>query len=236
MCHLENLWNMLAGDIALNSDSMDEMLERAGILETDLAKFRDDKGGNKFHIPEGSEVAGQGMTRFENPNKNEHRTEMTVGSSGVEMGGAEAELQVPSYDRSSGAPPETARLQWEEGARIWMMNETNKWVYLMRQLSMPLAAGPSGTTNKLMNLGQVLGMSPYDTRLACIGYLLPAHHHSLCEIMEAAQPHGAADFIRGRQMYTSIQPWSQSELKGFGGGKFPHESHREAPVDAPQPT
>jgi len=235
MCHLENLWNMLAGDINLNSDMMDELLERAGILAADIQRFRDDKGGNRFHVPAGSEVEGQGKTRLENPNHNEHKTAMTVGSSGVTLGGAEAEVQVPGYDRSSGAPPETAALQWEEGGRIWMMNETNKWVHLMRQLSIPLAAGPSGTTNKLMNLGAVLGMDPFKTRLAAIGYLLPAHHHSLAEIMEAAHPHGANDFIRGRMMYTRINPWSASQLRGFGGGKFPHEGHRAAPVAAPQP-
>lgn len=236
MCHLENLWGMISQDIKLNVESVDDMLQRAGILEADIARQRDVKGNNPFHIPANSEVEGQGQTRFEDPNKNQHRTTMTVGSAGVPLSPAEAEVQIPGYDRNSGAPPEQARLQWEEGARIWLMNETNTWVHLMRQLSMPLGAGPSGTTNKIMNLGAVLGMNPFDTRLACIGYLLPAHHHTLCEIMEGAAPHGASDFIRGRMMYTSISPWTSGELKGFGGGKFPHEGQREAPVVAPQPT
>lgn len=235
MCHLENFWGMLSNDIKLNDSMIDEMIENAGILAADLAKFRDDRGANPFHVPSGSEVEGQGSTRLQNPDRSAHRTPMTVGSVGVPLDPAEAEVQVPGYDRSSGPPPQAAILQWEEGARIWMMNERNKWVHLMRQLSIPLAAGPSGTTNKLMNLGQVLGMDPFQTRLACMGYLLPAKHHSLCEIMEAAAPHGANDFIRGRRMYTRINPWSESELKAFGGGKFPHETHGDDPVSVPQP-
>jgi hypothetical protein len=235
MCHLENMWGMLSADIKLNSDLMNDKLKDAGLIEADLKRHRD-RGSNPFHIPAGSEVEGQGQTRLANPDTSAHRTDMTVGTAGVPLSPAEAEVQVPGYDRDSGAPPETARLQWEEGARLWLMNETNKWVRLMRQLSMPLGAGPSGTTNKLMNLGGVLGMAPVETRLACIGYLLPSHHHSLCEIMEAAAPHGASDFIRGRMMYTQIAPWSASELKGFGGGKFPHEGQRAAPVEAPPAT
>lgn len=237
MCHLENVYGMLTADLALNNDSIDDMLERSGVLAADIAKYRDEKGSNPYHVPAGSEVEGQGKTRFENPNKKEHKTEMTVGSAGVPLAAAEAKVQAPTVTpNADGSLPADTALQWEEGARIWMLNERNKWVHLMRQLSIPLGAGPSGTTNKLMNLGALLGMDPFDTRLAAIGYLLPAHHHSLAEIMEGAAPHGASDFIRGRMMYTSIKPWSPAQLKGFGGGKFPHEGQRAAPVTAPQPT
>jgi len=121
-------------------------------------------------------------------------------------------------------------MRWEEGANKWALNEHNKWVYLMRELSLPLMAGPSGTTNKLMNLGAVLGMDPFETRVACMGYLMPARHHSLVEIMAAAAPHGADDFIAGRQMYTRIRPWELGELQAFGGGKFPHETHGDKVV------
>ncbi len=256
MCHLENLWGMLSRDVALDNPGMDAMLTRAGLIAEDLKRFREERGGNQFAVPAGSEVAGQAGTRLENHNPAERRTNQTMGAdlrtqdpaapsappsvsgggpeAGVTLDRAEATVQAPVLPAAGGASPETARLQWEEGARIWMMNERNKWVNLMRQLSMPLAAGPSGTTNKLMNLGMVLGMSPFDTRLACIGYLLPSHHHSLCEIMEAAAPHGASDFIRGREMYTQINPWSQAELKQFGNGKFPHETHGADPVPVPQ--
>ena len=115
------------------------------------------------------------------------------------------------------------------------MNEYNKWVFQMRQLSIPLAAGPSGTTNKLMNLGNLLGMAPIQTRLACMGYLLPARHHSLVEVMEAAEAQGCGNFIPGRQMYTDIKPWTSTDLKAFGGGKFPHEGARAEPAGATAP-
>jgi hypothetical protein len=63
---------------------------------------------------------------------------------------------------------------------------------------------------------------------------LPSHHHSLREVMEAAPPHGASDFIRSRAMYTRIAPWSPAELKPWGGGRCPHETHRSDPGAVPQ--
>jgi len=65
-------------------------------------------------------------------------------------------------------------------------------------------------------------------RMACIGYLLPIHAHTLVEIMTAAAAHGAP-FSPGPQMYRRIAPLGEEELRSScgrpGGGKnlFPDE-------------
>ena len=232
MCHLEGVVGLLATDIKDNTAEANAMLAQAGLQAAEIAKFRNEKGASHHHVPSGSEVKGQGRTRLEDTINSQTSTR-SADKAGVTMSDDETRVQHPGWQ--PGQPVPTTAVKWEEGARKWMMNERNKWVFMMRQLSLPLGAGPSGTTNKLMNLGQIFGMSPYDTRLACIGYLLPANHHSLCEIMEGAVAHGAADYYRGRLMYTKISPWLPAELKAIGGGKFPHEGKRAAPISAPQP-
>src|SRR4029453_15318118 len=77
--------------------------------------------------------------------------------------------------------PDTERVKWEEGVKKWIMNERNTWIQWQRALSIPVGAGPSGTTNMLMQAAKVLGADRYDVRAACIAYLLPAHHHTLVE-------------------------------------------------------
>jgi hypothetical protein len=107
-------------------------------------------------------------------------------------------------------------LKWSEGAKMWVINEKDKWVQTMRELNLPLAAGPSGTTNVLMNANAMLGAtSPVQARLACIGYLLPINAHSLVEVCAAASAHGVG-FNPGKQMYRSLPPLSEDELRGCG--------------------
>jgi hypothetical protein len=120
--------------------------------------------------------------------------------------------------------PKLDPVMWEEGLRYWVMNETDRWVQAQRQLSLPLGAGPSGNTNTIMQAGQVLGgVDPYDTRLLCMAYMMPARHHTLVEIMAGAEPHGA-DYTKGQGMYRDIKPLSKNELKGCrAGGLFPDE-------------
>jgi len=116
-------------------------------------------------------------------------------------------------------------VKWEEGTKVWIINERDKWVQLQRSLSLPLGAGPSGTTNMLMQAAQALKAEPYSARLACIGYLLPAHHHTLVEIMGAAAPHGC-DYTPGQQMYRNIKPLSDADLRACGkDNKFPDETN-----------
>jgi len=102
---------------------------------------------------------------------------------------------------------ESKRVLWEEGARKWLINEDNVWVAKMRELSLPLKAGPSGTTDRIMQTRELLGVSDaVSCRAACLAYLLPINAHSMVEIMEAAKPFGA-DFTPGPAMYHSLEPF-----------------------------
>ncbi len=113
-----------------------------------------------------------------------------------------------------GAP--TDALKWSEGAKMWIINERDKWVKAMRALSLPLAAGPSGTTGVLMNAAAMLGgAAPVDVRMACVGYLLPIKAHSLVEILGAAAAFGVP-FTADKQMYRNLPPLAEPQLRSCG--------------------
>jgi hypothetical protein len=126
-------------------------------------------------------------------------------------------------------------LKWAEGSKVWVANENDKWTKAVRELSLPIAAGPSGTTNVLMNINAMLGgADPQAARLACVGYLLPINAHSLVEICGSAAGHGVP-FTAGQGIYKDLPPLAEPELRACGrdggpGGKklFPDEA---APVD-----
>ena len=138
-------------------------------------------------------------------------------------------------------------LQWSEGKKLWIINESDKWVQAMRKLSLPVTAGPSGHTNGFMNAASMLGgVSMPDARLVCIGQVLPINAHSLIEVLTAASAFGVP-FTTGRQMYRSIPPLSEGELRACGrpdptGAQpalFPDESDPQpanAAPAAPTPT
>src|SRR5262249_29839268 len=108
------------------------------------------------------------------------------------------------------------RLKWSEGVKTWMTDKNNKWVQAQKKLGLPLGAGPSGTTNMCMNTGKMIGgVDAQSLRMACIGYLLPIHAHSLVEILTAASAHGVP-FLSGPRMYRRIEPMGEDELRGCG--------------------
>jgi hypothetical protein len=120
---------------------------------------------------------------------------------------------------------DTDRLQWNEGAKAWLIQEQQDWSRTYRGIGMPISAGPSGHTNSFMQIAQYLKVDqPYDVRLAIIGHLLPIRAHSLVEILEAAKPWGA-DYTPGRGMHHDIRPVSEKSLRKnvAAGAKFPDE-------------
>ena len=136
-------------------------------------------------------------------------------------------------------------LKWSEGDKMWFINEKDKWVQAVRSVGLPLGGGPSGTTTAIMNTNELIsGGSAVDARLAAIGYLLPIHAHTLVEIMAAASAFGAP-FTAGRQMYKSILPFSDGDLRNLGRTNpqagsdpegrtklFPHEPTPPPPAPA----
>jgi hypothetical protein len=144
---------------------------------------------------------------------------------GVGLSGREKEAQGIT------GPGDT--LKWSEGAKVWVINEKDKWVQAMRALSLPLAAGPSGTTNALMNAAAMLGgAEPQAVRMACIGYLLPIKAHSLVEVLAAASAHGVG-FTAGKKMYRDLKPLTEDQLRGCG--RPGPEGKKLFPDEAPAP-
>lgn len=150
------------------------------------------------------------------------RSERTLAETGVTMSPREEALQQkndPTWDVNTDA------VKWEEGIKVWVMNERDQWVQWQRHLSLPVGAGPSGTTNQLMQSARALGAEPYSARAACIAYLLPSHHHSLVEIVAAAAPFDCS-YTPGQRMYRDLLPFQEEELRACGkDGKFPDEAH-----------
>lgn len=126
---------------------------------------------------------------------------------GVKLGEQESAFQ----KKANGGDPK--KLAWEEGARSWVLNEIDTWVYAQRQMSLPLAAGQSGTTARIMQAFSFLNVGPPDdVRLAAIGNLLPPRHHSLVEVMEGAKPYKASAYREGPMMYRDLLPLKESEV------------------------
>jgi hypothetical protein len=148
------------------------------------------------------------------------RSDRTLPQTGAGMSPREIAL---AQQAQPGWDPDKDRLFWEEGAKVWMLNERDKWVQWQRKMSLPLGAGPSGSTNQLMQAAKALNVSAYPARSACIAYLLPSHHHSLVEILAAAAPFGCT-YTGGQKMYRQISPFTEAELRSCGkDNKFPDE-------------
>lgn len=170
-----------------------------------------------------NEVDGQkGARVWTGDNANMGATGQQMADAGMPLHPSEQQAQ--AQHAGGGEYDPQATLAWNQGAKVWALNEANAWVAKHREMSMPLAAGPSGTTKWLMEASLAIGgVTSSEARMACIGHLLPLYHHSLSEIMAAAAPFGCNDYTPGPQMYRRIDGFSEAELKGFGGGKFPDE-------------
>jgi hypothetical protein len=183
-------------------------------------------------VPRGSDVEFQGQAR----------TRRDPGES-REIGLRADELDLPMSPREvaqqrslqAGWDRELHALKWEAGSKEWRIRKdgefaTNRvlgrraqeWARRMQALGIPTAAGPSGTTNVMMNVAVVFRADRYDARLACVGFLLGYRHHSLVEVLAAAEPFGCS-YTKGRKMYRHIKPIDEQTLRTYGGGKFPDE-------------
>lgn len=225
IAHLENFCNkVLAQDILSRDErSLDELLEAAGIDREDLddAIVRVREGNSRYALHDTKGEAKEQWHMRIKRNPDQPANDISTRTAGeLESGGVELDQDEKSFMKIEN-PNDT--LKWGEGARIWALNERDKWVFAMRQLSLPLAAGVSGTTARMMQSFQMLGVGdPAGQRLACIGYLLPTHHHSLVEILVGAAGNGGPAVVPGPAMYRRIEPYEEGDLRGMIGW-FPDE-------------
>lgn len=205
---LEQKRNGKADEVA---DFLDGMDLRAAKLSQRLGRLNNK---NRYLISESrtGEVGKQKNTRGQDGNdQDKWKSERTVEESakqGVEL--SEREVAHMRLD-----PENLANdvLTWEEGNRKWLINEADAWVQKVREVSLPIKAGPSGTTDRLMQARAMLGVSnPIAMRAACIGYLLPINAHSLIEILEAASQYSCPKPVYGPAVYAEILPFQGLEL------------------------
>lgn len=182
-------------------------------------------------VPSGSAVEHQGNARVRrndvlkalHPDQEPGetgRTEHTVAETGLDFSGRQEAMHTkddPTWDKQQSA------LKWLAGAKVWMINEKHAWVEAQRKLSLPLGGGPSGTTNTMMSAAKALNADKYGARLASIAFLVGASHHTLVEIMAAAEPFGC-EYDPTQGLYRNIKPLTEDELRACGkDGRFPGE-------------
>ncbi len=227
--------HVLKGDM-LDSDvdKFNEILEGANIKSDVMAIrksfFNTTKAevvNPKSPIVVNGDAQNQGQNRTKRHEENEsHLDKGTQSVSEMREKGldiSDAEVKANLKD-----PNNTDTVQMVEGKLVWAMNERNKWVREMRQLSLPLAAGVSGTTARMTKGLEQMGVGEPDTRrLCCIGYLIPYHHHSLIEIMAGASGNGGPQFKPSKKMYRDIAPYTEEELSTYMDRKFPDEAFPE---------
>ncbi|WP_199351089.1 DUF3626 domain-containing protein [Haliangium ochraceum] len=215
----------MAGAAELDTDALDARDQSAA---PGRARSMLDHGSETTQLPERDRIRVPS-------NLPDQRTEQSLNDMRhTPLSPAEAQFQdVPTFGQeqvdTTRWDQRGKRLGFTEGGRTFLVNESHQWVQQMRALSLPLRAGPSGHTQVFFEANTLLGagVDPYAVRLAAIGHLLPIRAHSLIEILVVAAAHGCV-YEENQNLYKSLQPFSQSELRRIGGGSFPGESELDA--------
>jgi hypothetical protein len=226
----------LAKEKAAWDPKFQEACQEANMDFQALKSRRDDVQGpdgkvdNSWKLVHWDTMKDQWHTRVREPGS-DGTLGKTAGELGVPMSEAEqahqkkaAQGEGDDFEAATKAP------KWHSGSKGWFINERDKWVRRQREMSLPLAAGPSGHTTVMMNAGTYFKTDPYSLRLAAIGNLLVFGHHTLVEVLTAAAAFGPT-FTPGQMMYTNIKPLGPDELKALGKGKFPHEPRSTSPTE-----
>jgi hypothetical protein len=239
--HVSNFLNhILKNDLlGQNPDDLNDIMKTAGIDGDSLAIKQAFFGTTKSSlVPKDSpvkvdgEAQNQGLHRVKRFGKGEEDKQAATRNvedmrarkgEGIDIRAEEVNANHASTKKAGGVV-NPDNVQMVEGVRVWAMNERNKWVHAMRQMSLPLGAGVSGTTARMTKGLAQIGVGDDATRrLACIGYLIPYNHHSLVEIMVGASGNGGPAFTPSQRMYRDIAPYSEDFLK-TKFGKFPDEA------------
>jgi hypothetical protein len=82
-------------------------------------------------------------------------------------------------------------LPWIEGGSLFTVDEAHPWVAKILQRGIPLLAGPSGTSEKLLQLAELFQFDTKKMALACLAWMLPGsgNDHSFFEIMAVVADH-----------------------------------------------
>ncbi|MFN3810301.1 MAG: DUF4157 domain-containing protein [Roseateles asaccharophilus] len=112
----------------------------------------------------------------------------------------------------------TKQLPWEEGGSRFNASVRNAWVNeAVNVLKMPVVAGPSGTTDRMLQALKYLGawnnpVDPDAFRLSLLGWMLSSNDHSFHEIMAVSQSFGL-DYSPGPYAYHRIPPLTIQQIR-----------------------
>ncbi|MFF9347321.1 DUF4157 domain-containing protein [Streptomyces sp. NPDC014734] len=136
----------------------------------------------------------------------------------------------------AGKPGPDDKLPWIEGAAYYEINQSSSWAKSSAARGLPVVAGMSGTTTRMLKTFQwmnVPGVDAFDFRMAVMGWMLPSWDHSLYEILRGSWAAGVKgpreSVLRAEKgaalMYQNIAPFTEEELRQHVcvGGQFPHE-------------
>ena len=135
--------------------------------------------------------------------------------------------KLADYD-SGGVYDMTKKLPWVEGGSYYSATVKNAWAKeAVEVLKMPVRSGPSGTTDRMLQAVQYLGLDslPYkeDFRLALLGWMLTANDHSFHEIMGVSKTYGLP-YDPGLDAYNHIAPLDEQQLR-INACRFPNFMH-----------
>jgi hypothetical protein len=93
-----------------------------------------------------------------------------------------------------------------------VLSDKHPWIKLARDEAMPLRGGPSGTTERFMNLNTTLatGIDHTHVRLFMLGFFMTGRGHSFHEIMTAADGHPGCTYKPG--VYHPVPPVADTLL------------------------
>ncbi|WP_406009073.1 DUF4157 domain-containing protein [Streptomyces sp. NBC_00637] len=147
----------------------------------------------------------------------------------------------------AGKPGMDDKLPWNEGAAYWEIQQNESWPKTNAAKGIPVVAGMSGTTTRMLKTFQWIGVSGvdvFDYRMAVMGWMLPSWDHSLYEILRGSWAAGvkgpgesASRAGKGAAlMYQHIAPFTEQELRQnvCVDGQFPHELMYLAEADKPR--
>lgn len=146
-----------------------------------------------------------------------------------------------------GKPGPDDKLPWNEGTAYWEIQQNEAWPKANAERGIPVVAGMSGTTTRMLKTFQwinVSGVDVFDYRMAVMGWMLPSWDHSLYEILRGSWAAGvkgpgesAAQAGKGAAlMYQKIAPFTEEELRRnvCVDGQFPHELMYLAEANKPR--
>lgn len=118
-------------------------------------------------------------------------------------------------------------LPWEEGGTRFNPNLKNTWMKrAVKELKMPVVAGPSGTTDRMLTALNFLGLSDQadNFRLGLLGWMLTSNDHSFHEIMSVSKSFGL-EYEEGPYAYHKIPPLTIQQIREnvCENGMFPDE-------------